>query len=352
MDLETSGDAATLAGRRRSRIAKATAIGAAALLTAACSTSSTAQGEDGTGPAPTGAVSATQADVAQLVDIGNGRSIYLECRGRGGPTVVLVNGLGERADNWMVTNANPSSDKGSVFAEVAGLTRVCAYDRPGTATATETGFNLSRSTPLASPATVGDSAADLDRLLTAAGESGPYVFVGHSLGGPIMRLYAAAHPKAVAGLVFDDALSENLGDTLTPDQLAEFEKLNDPVQQGRPAGSESAMYTAAVVPLLQKAPVVAGVPTVILTADQWPFTADVIDAGHASGTIPAFVTNEFSAALWAAQLKAQDTLATKYPGAKHVTKTNAGHYIHLDNPQLVINSIREVVDQVRAEPSP
>lgn len=288
--------------------------------------------------------------MAGLVDLGNGRSIYMECRGSGGPTVVLVTGLGERADNWMTTSADPSSTEGSVFPGVAGFTRVCAYDRPGTATATEAGFELSRSTPVADPATVGDSAVDLDRLLTASGEPGPYVLVGHSLGGPIVRLYAAAHPDEVAGLVLEDALSEDLGDGLTPAQVEGFEKLNDPSFQGRPAGSEEAMYSAAVVPLLRAAPPPPEVPTVILTADQWPFTAEMIDSGQASGALPEFVTKEFTDALWAAQLEAQARLAAMFPWAEHVTRTDAGHYIHLDNPQLVIDSIRDVVDQVRSEP--
>jgi pimeloyl-ACP methyl ester carboxylesterase len=324
---------------------------AASLALMGCGSSGPVRGASDTGPVGTeGRGAGAQPDVARVVDLGDGRSIYMECRGSGGPTVVLVAGLGERADTWMTTTADPSSMEGSAFPAVAGFTRVCAYDRPGTATAGAGGFEPSRSTPVAQPATVGDSAVDLDRLLTASGEPGPYVLVGHSLGGPIVRLYAAAHPAEVAGLVFEDALSEDLGDGLTPAQVDAFEKLNDPVSHGRPAGSEQAFYTASVVPLLRAAPPGPQVPTVILTADQWPFTAEVIESGRASGAIPEFVTLEFTDALWAAQLKAQDAFAAKYPGAEHITETDAAHYIHLDNPQLVITSIRDVVDQVRSAP--
>ncbi|MGV1036266.1 MAG: alpha/beta fold hydrolase [Candidatus Nanopelagicales bacterium] len=350
--LDRECDHRAVAVARRRRAAKAAATMATVLLTAACGTSNPSQVQSGPSPQETGQGGSAQPDVAGLVDLGNGRSIYLECRGSGGPTVVLVAGLGGRADDWMATTANPSSPAGSVFPAVAGFTRVCAYDRPGTATTSEAGVEPTKSTPLARPATVGDSAADLNRLLTASGETGPYVLVGHSLGGPIVRLYGAAHPQEVAGLVFDDALSEDLGDGLTPDQVAKFEQLNDPVSQGRPPGSEQAMYVESVVPLLRAAPAVTGVPTVILTADQWPFTVKYFKSGRASGAIPEFVTKKFTDALWASQLKAQDSLARKYPGAEHITKTHAGHYIHRDNPQLVINSIRDVVDQVRAEPSP
>ena len=84
-------------------------------------------------------------DFAGPVDIGNGRALWLECRGSGSPTVVLVTGLGERADNWM-TLPDPAPAAAAVFPSVAGFTRVCAYDRPGTTTAIATGWALSRST--------------------------------------------------------------------------------------------------------------------------------------------------------------------------------------------------------------
>ena len=343
-----SGLSGFVARRRAVQVASLMAV---AVLAAACGAPNPSLGESGGDPTADQGRS-TQPDSAGLVDLGNGRSIFMECRGSGGPTVVLVAGMGERAETWMATSADPSSTQGSVFPAVGGFTRVCAYDRPGTGAATESGVEPTRSTPMEQAATVGDSAADLDRLLTASGETGPYVMVGHSLGGPIVRLYAAAHPEEVAGLVFVDALSEDVGDGLTPPQLASFEQLNDPVSQGRPAGSEEALYSASVVPLLREAADVTAVPTVILTADQWPFTPEFFESSESSGALPEFVTKEFTDALWAAQLKAQDAFAAKYPGANHITKTDAGHYIHRDNPELVITSIRDVVDQVRSEPSP
>ena len=53
-------------------------------------------------------------------------------------------------------------------------------------------------------------------------------------------------------------------------------------------------------------------------------------------------------ALWKSQIEAQNKFAALFKGAKHVTNTNASHYIHRTQPQLVIDSIREVVDQVRS----
>jgi len=89
-----------------------------------------------------------------------------------------------------------------------------SYDRPGT----PVGEKPSRSDPVPQPTTPKEAVADLHALLSAAGETGPYVLVGHSYGGLVVKLYARTYPKDVAGLVLVDALSEGLQDALTPEQ--------------------------------------------------------------------------------------------------------------------------------------
>ena len=207
----------------------------------------------------------------------------------------------------------------------------------------KSGWQLTTSTPVPQPTTVKALAGDLNALLTASGEPGPYVLVGHSLGGAIVRLYASAYPAKVAGLVLDDALSEDLGDGLTPEQLADFQALNSPAIQGRPSGSETVDYTLFVQQMRAARPFPA-VPTIILTADRFSITPEAV----ASGALPPFVTQAFADALWSAQLVAQDKLAAHYPEAEHITMTNATHYIQNDNPRLVVDSIRDVVRLVRA----
>jgi pimeloyl-ACP methyl ester carboxylesterase len=142
---------------------------------------------------------AVSGDFAGLVDIGGGRKMYLESRGTRSPTVVL-GGLRASADDWSLADKTAPA----VFSEVAKFTRVCAYDRPGT----PVDEKPSRSDPVSQPTTAGDAVADLHALLSAAGEPGPYVLVGHSYGGLIVRLYASTYPKDVCGLVLVDALSE------------------------------------------------------------------------------------------------------------------------------------------------
>lgn len=272
--------------------------------------------------------------------------MYMTCSGSGGPTVVLVSGLGERADNWSVTTDSSTAGQ-AVFPRVAKDTRVCAYDRPGTETTTAAGRQESRSTSVPQPTSGTQAANDLNAMLVASGEPGPYVFVGHSYGGDVIRLYAATHPTKVAGLVLDDALSEDLPKRLTPEQSTNLERLNSPATQGRPPGAEEFRFSV-VFPELRAATTVPSVPTVVLSADRKVISASDI----ASGQLPAFVTEEFADALWSAQLAAQDDLAARFPGGVHITKTNSGHYIHIEQPQLVVDAILQVIGQARGTTRP
>src|SRR5215217_8145372 len=234
-----------------------------------------------------------------LVDIGGGRKMYMECSGKGSPTVVLVSGLGNAADIWSVT-ADPKNER-PVFSEVARFTRVCAYDRPAT---TRTDEKLSPSTPVEQPTSAKPAAADLDALLRASGEPGPYVLVGHSFGGPIIRLYAGAHPAEVGGLVLVDALSEDLPNRLTPKQETLLEELNTP-----PPGTQAeALDESATFKQLRESPPAPPVPVIVLTADRPQLTKEAL----AEGQFPAGVDQEFADALWTAQIAAQEKLAERF----------------------------------------
>jgi pimeloyl-ACP methyl ester carboxylesterase len=131
------------------------------------------------------AVGAETGNFAGSVDIGGGRKMYLKCSGRGSPTVVLVGGLRASADDWSISNKSTAA----VFTEVGKFTRVCACDRPGT----PVGEKPSRSDPLSQPTTAKNAVDDLHALLMAADKAGPYVLVGHSYGGVIVRLYASTY---------------------------------------------------------------------------------------------------------------------------------------------------------------
>jgi pimeloyl-ACP methyl ester carboxylesterase len=173
----------------------------------------------------TPSISAASGDFLGRVDIG-GRSLYLECRGSGSPTVVLEAGYRSSARYWTDDLLEPEAPRTMVLAGVAGFTRVCAYDRPGTAASHGEDVLPSRSDPVAQPRTPTDAVADLHALLGAAGVPGPYVLAGHSLGGLFTRLYAATYPDEVVGLVLVDAYSERIEGLLTPEQWAALVRLN------------------------------------------------------------------------------------------------------------------------------
>ncbi|MGO8839960.1 MAG: alpha/beta fold hydrolase, partial [Methyloceanibacter sp.] len=277
---------------------------------------------------------------AGLVDIGGGRKMYLECRGTGVPTVVLISGLRASAEDWNIAE-NPGP---RVFPEVAKFTRVCAYDRPGT----PVGEKPSRSDPVPQPTTAGAAVADLHAVLSAADEAGPYVLVAHSYGGLIGRLYASTYPEDVSGLVLVDALSVGLQDAEKPEQWAIQRKLIEgDVREG--VAQYPALERVDVdrsFDQIRAAPQLRPLPLIVLSADRpWgPQIPSMIAEGKLSTDVPP----DFGYITDAAQRQAQEKLAQLVPNAKHVTNTNSGHEIHKEQSQLVIDSIREVVEAVRA----
>jgi pimeloyl-ACP methyl ester carboxylesterase len=136
----------------------------------------------------------------RLVDIG-GRKLHLDCRGQGEPTVIFEAGLDSYGTlSWA-----------RVHDTVAGVTRACAYDRAG----------IMWSEPKSTPQHADAVADDLHAVMAAAGEEGPFILVGHSIGGPYSMAYTRKFCDQVTGLVFIDASH--------PEQVARFaEAVNPP----------------------------------------------------------------------------------------------------------------------------
>ncbi|MGB9464410.1 MAG: alpha/beta hydrolase [Candidatus Acidiferrum sp.] len=122
-------------------------------------------------------------------------SLSIDCRGQGGPTVILDSGLGVPAVGW-----NP------VQTEVAKFARVCSYDRAG--------YGWSGATAL--PRTSAEIVKELHALLEAANEKGPFILVGHSFGGFNVRVYNGQYPADVAGMVLVDASHEDQNERMAP----------------------------------------------------------------------------------------------------------------------------------------
>jgi pimeloyl-ACP methyl ester carboxylesterase len=240
------------------------------------------------------------------VSIGD-RALYLDCQGSGGPTVVLEGGI--------------SSDWAEVQAEAAGFTRVCSYDRPDSPG--------SRSDPTATR-TAQEVVDDLHAVLDAAGEPGPYVLVGHSMGGLYVQLYAYQHPDEVAGLVLVDPTPEDFSMRLG--ELAAG--LGTPVPTTAPAEPGPDEISFAQMREARASGALPQVPLVVLSHGR---------GGDPAERPPGWPIEE-EERIWR-ELHAE--IAQSVPGGKHIIAEKSGHDIHQEEPMLVVSAIRQVVDAAR-----
>jgi pimeloyl-ACP methyl ester carboxylesterase len=289
--------------------------------------------------ARTASRTAASPDFAARVDIGGGRKIFIECRGAGAPTVVLVSGLDAAADLWH----RPEQLDPTVFTGVATFTRVCAYDRPGT----PDGAGLpSRSDPVAQPTTPKSAVADLHAMLRAAHVSGPYLLVGHSYGGLVTRLFANTYPDGVSGMVLVDVLSDGLRDAMTPEEWTIWKAANArrPQDIAEYPALERIDYDVALDQIKAAQPI-RPMPFVVLSADAsyGPIVPAMIDKGD----LPPDTPRNFGDVIDRANKVAQNALAQLVPGARHIANTHSGHNMMIDQPQLVIDAIHRVVAAIR-----
>ena len=198
-----------------SRVAMAPVL--VSLLVAACSVAPTAVPASTT-PSPAAATrspaaatspptAASPADtaIARSFDVG-GHSLRMECVGTGSPTIVFLHGIGgDRTHGYALQKA--FSDR----------VRVCTYDRA----------NMGLSDRVEGVLTGADAANDLAALLAAADIAPPYVLVAGSFGGLVALIYAGAHPRDVAGMVFLDASLPSDADV---DRLLVDRGLIDPIK--------------------------------------------------------------------------------------------------------------------------
>lgn len=273
----------------------------------------------------------------RLVDIG-GRRMHLYCIGRGAPTIVIDTGLGGTSLEWE-----------AVMHRLGGPSRVCVYDRAG--------YGWSDMGPY--PRTSSQHANDLYLLLTAAGEAGPYVLVGHSYGGYNMQLFARRYPFMVAGLVLIDAshpeqvdrfLAPPYNVRIAPSSSFGLVRFGD-VPRPHPAMPKAARdlsyfqyrnwrprRTLSYELLgwreseaeLRAEPALPPMPLVVLTRGRrvWP-------AGAHGDALEQ---------LW---IELQAELAAQSPSAAHLVARASGHQIHLDQPDLVAFAVALASDAWR-----
>ena len=296
----------------------------------------------------------------RMVDIG-GRRLHLLESGDGRPAVILEAGIAASCLNWT-----------SVQAQLAKCTRVCSYDRAG----------LGWSDPAGSPRTILRAVEDLHALLTVAQVPPPFIMMGHSFGGLLVRCYAVRYPDQVAGLVLLDPLSA--AEWLRPSEeqwkllkrgsmlsrrgalLSRFGVVRFglwmlssglrfiPKLVAKLASSESGESAISrLVREVQKMP-----------PETWPMVqahwcqpksflamADYLESLHASvseastcGDPPAHIPITILSASNSGptQLAERDALARHSLHGRHIIAAKSGHWIHFDEPELVIQAIHDM----------
>jgi pimeloyl-ACP methyl ester carboxylesterase len=280
---------------------------------------------------PASAQSPASGEFSGTVEIPGGRHLYLECHGRGSPTVIFEAGLRSRGDIWWWSREGVGT---GVLPRVAPFTHACIYDRPGTLAHFP---YVSRSDPVPMPRSTGDVVADLHALLTAAGVPGPYVMVGASTGGLIVRQYASLYPAEVSGLVLVDAISEAMEGLMKPGQFARYNAyyLQSP-------SADAAQYENLEAIDFYRS--FAEMKPLRRTPRRLPVS--VISANYGFG-VPTGVWKRFAERVNRAWKRSQLYLASLHPHTKRVVAFGSGHQVHVNRPGLVTRYVLGMVARAR-----
>lgn len=309
-------------------------------------------------PTPTG----------KLVDVG-GRKLHINCTGKGSPTIVMEAGAGDFSFDWSL-----------VQPKIAKFTRVCTYDRAGYAW----------SEPGPTPRTMQQVVYELHSGLSMAGVKSPYVLVGHSLGGLMVRIYADQYPKEVVGMVLVDSSHEDQL-IIIRDRTTKKEKIVHwrEMASGRKIPPVQTTMTPAATPNTPQQtkstnqsklePPYNKLPLQMQQMRRWAISQSSYDAARISETFD-FLADEL--ALMYSQrgsrtyplgdmplivltrgVAGEDEQASKQlrddhdrlqtdllrlsSNSKQVVAKKSGHHIQLDEPTLLVDALKQIVNALK-----
>lgn len=232
------------------------------------------------------------------------RHLYIHCEGdRRGPAVIIESGAGRDSTDWI-----------KVQPEVAHFTRVCAYDREGLGKSIVDGIRDPESE------SADERCADLHNLLSSARIPPPYLLVGHSGGGILMRRFTKNYPSEVVGMVLVDSSHE--------EQIWRFRAIDPDSIAGPPADPVKARRGGMLPTPGERLVWHVDFPLIVLEHGR-PFKFEGSMAAHAA---------EFNAAM---NVMAKDLASRSSKGQLRIAP-QSGHYIMLDQPELVIQAIHDV----------
>lgn len=303
----------------------------------------------------------------ELVDVGAHR-LHLRCAGAGSPAVVFDAALGASSLSWSL-----------VHPPVARVTTACTYDRAG--------FGWSDAGPR--PRSAGRIADELATLLQAAGVAPPWVLVGHSFGGLVVRLLAARRPADVAGLVLVEPAIPEEWVQPAPDRRTQIERGVRLCGYGAVAARRGlASVVAGLVSVGALGPARLAVKLLSrgglrredegVLAPIWKLPPDARGLLKSMWTQPKFfealgsqiesicesaadvlrasaerrldvpLTIITGDGADASRLRADRALAASAARGRHVVAADSGHWVPLDAPQVVVDEIVAMVTQIRA----
>jgi pimeloyl-ACP methyl ester carboxylesterase len=283
----------------------------------------------------------------RMVDVGGFR-LHLVCEGEGSPAVILEAGA---ADAWLTWH--------QIQPELGRLTRVCSYDRAG----------IGYSDPGPRPRSRRRAVEELRTLLARAGVPPPYVLVGHSFGGSSARLHALLHPEEVAGLVLVESSHEDHW-LRAPREFRQrnLDRMNEERLEAEKAERGEAMPAILAIPGLswwerRQLSAVNRRPAWYLASFEesqmseasraefagLPRTLDlplvVLSAGRR--VRPEWRSLELHERWVRIAAELQADLASRSTRSRHVVVPDAGHSLHWDRPDVVVEEVREVVREAR-----
>jgi pimeloyl-ACP methyl ester carboxylesterase len=238
-------------------------------------------------------------------DLG-GYRLHAVIAGHGKPAVVFEAGMGDGTDSWE-----------KVQPEIAQLTRTLSYDRPG----------LGKSDRAPQLHDLNQSADELHTLLQKSGLPPPYILVGHSMGGLIVRVFAFRFPNETAGIVLvdpsDEGTDNRLHSKLTKEQWESYlafmkHHLENPIMHMDMYGMTSGSEAAAAAPL-------PSVPKILLSASKLD---DLPDSDKPFRETAMELHREW---------------VQKTPKAELVPVPTSEHYIQIVAPETVIAAIKKLL---------
>lgn len=281
----------------------------------------------------------------------DGRRLHYVVRGAGSPTVVLESGLGAPHRAWDL-----------VVPALSDFATVIAYDRAG----------LGRSDRDHSPRTLQRIVDDLNDLLNHDELNGPYILVGHSLGGPIVRLLAHRHPELVAGLVLVDQAAEEAdwyqrrpvrfsgAATYRIGALLARLSLLEPLMK-------SGLLLHEVERVVRKYPEetradirheIVRLETIRTSLAEWHSLSiglrdlNAVRTRSALPDVPVSVISGVLTTRGDRKIRSEITtfhkdLAASLPQGRHVSAERSGHMVPHDQPDLIAQEVRSVIESIR-----